>query len=98
MNKTDAASVRVILEGHQAAGSHVDGRLWREVDQPGEMFLGTYANGPRNGGSVRRHVRQSHTDCSEIDKELSAKGNYEKTSKTEKRRRLHCSGSKRSAK
>jgi hypothetical protein len=40
MNKTDAASVRAILESHQAAGFHVDERLWHEIDQPGEMFLG----------------------------------------------------------
>src|SRR5713101_2802103 len=40
MNKTDAASVRAILESHQAAGFNVDGRLWHEIDQPGEMFLG----------------------------------------------------------
>src|SRR5216684_3250641 len=39
MNKTDAASVRSILEKHQASGLHVDERLWRELDQPGEMFL-----------------------------------------------------------
>ncbi len=39
MNKIDAASVRATLESHQASGLHVDGRLWREVDQPGEMFL-----------------------------------------------------------
>jgi hypothetical protein len=45
MNKTDAASVRAILESHRAPFP-VDERLWREVDRPGEMFLGTYANGP----------------------------------------------------
>ena len=39
MNKTDAASVRAILERHEALGFHVDDRLWREIDQPGEMFL-----------------------------------------------------------
>jgi len=39
MNRVDAASVRAILERHQASGLHVDDRLWREVDQPGEMFL-----------------------------------------------------------
>lgn len=61
----------------------MDGHLWREIDQPEEMFLGTYANGPRNDGSIRRHLRQSHTDCSEIDKELSAKEKYEKTTKTD---------------
>ena len=43
MNKTDAASVRAILTRHEAAGLRVDDRLWREVDQPGEMFLGTLA-------------------------------------------------------
>jgi hypothetical protein len=43
MTKIDAASVRVILERHQASGFHVDDRLWREVDQPGEMFLGELA-------------------------------------------------------
>ena len=43
MNKIDAASVRAILERHEASGLHVDGRLWREVDQPGEMFLGELA-------------------------------------------------------
>jgi hypothetical protein len=46
MSKTDAASVRSILERYEASGLDVDGRLWREVDRPGEMFLGTYANGP----------------------------------------------------
>jgi hypothetical protein len=43
MDKTDAASVRAIRERHQASGFHVDERLWREIDQPGEMFLGTLA-------------------------------------------------------
>ncbi len=43
MNKTDAASVRTILENHQASGLHVDDRLWYEIDQPGEMFLGRLA-------------------------------------------------------
>ena len=39
MNRTDAASVRIILEKHEAAGFHVDDRLWHEIYQPGEMFL-----------------------------------------------------------
>ena len=43
MNKTDATSVRAILESHQASGLHVDERLWHEIDQPGEMFLGKLA-------------------------------------------------------
>ena len=43
MNKTDAAFVRATLERHEASGLRVDQRLWREVDQPGEMFLGTFA-------------------------------------------------------
>ncbi|SRR6266436_7230893 len=43
MNKADAAFVRAIVERHQASGLHVDDRLWREVDQPGEMFLGELA-------------------------------------------------------
>jgi hypothetical protein len=43
MHKTDAASVWAILESHQASGLHVDERLWREIDQPGEMFLGRLA-------------------------------------------------------
>jgi hypothetical protein len=41
MKKVEAASVRATLETHQASGFHVDGRLWREIDQPGEMFLAT---------------------------------------------------------
>src|SRR6266851_2524280 len=43
MNKIDAASVRAILERHEASGLHVDDRLWHEIDQPGEMFLGRLA-------------------------------------------------------
>jgi hypothetical protein len=43
MTKTDSASVRAILKKHEAAGFHVDGRLRREVDQPGAMFLGRLA-------------------------------------------------------
>ena len=43
MNKTDAATVRAILEKHQASSLHVDDRLWHEIDQPGEMFLGELA-------------------------------------------------------
>jgi hypothetical protein len=39
MNKVDAATVRGILDRHQASGFHVDDRLRREVDQPGEIFL-----------------------------------------------------------
>src|SRR6266849_8380569 len=39
MNKIDAASVRATLESHQASRLGVDDRFWREVDQPGEMFL-----------------------------------------------------------
>jgi hypothetical protein len=39
MNKVDAATVRSILERHQASGFHVDDRLRGEVDQPGEMYL-----------------------------------------------------------
>jgi hypothetical protein len=41
--KTDLASVLSILERHEALGLHVDDRLWREVRQPGEMFLGVLA-------------------------------------------------------
>jgi len=43
MNKVDAATVRPILERHQASGFHVDDRLWDEVDKPGEMFLDVLA-------------------------------------------------------
>jgi hypothetical protein len=39
MNKTDAASVRSILETHEASSLRVDDRLWREVDRLGEMCL-----------------------------------------------------------
>src|SRR6266849_1374164 len=39
MNKVDAATVRSILERHQASSFHVDGRLRGEVDEPGQMFL-----------------------------------------------------------
>jgi hypothetical protein len=43
MNKVDAATVRSILERHQASGFHVDDRLRSEVDKPGEMYLDVLA-------------------------------------------------------
>src|SRR5713226_3379394 len=43
MKKTDAALARAIFEKHQAVGFHVDDRVLREIDQPGEMFLGNLA-------------------------------------------------------
>jgi hypothetical protein len=41
LTKTDAASVHSILDEHQALGLHVDHRLRHEIDEPGDMFLGT---------------------------------------------------------
>src|SRR5450759_1711665 len=43
MKKVDAATVRSILDRHEASGFHVDDHLRGEVDKPGEMFLGTLA-------------------------------------------------------
>jgi hypothetical protein len=43
MNKVDAATVRSILDGHEASGFHVDDRLRGEIDQPGEMYLDVLA-------------------------------------------------------
>src|SRR5450759_3084307 len=43
MKKVDAATVRSILDRHEASGFHVDDHLRGEVDKPGEMFLDTLA-------------------------------------------------------
>jgi hypothetical protein len=39
MRPIGSAEVREILKSHSAAGFHVDGRLFREIEQPGAMFI-----------------------------------------------------------